>query len=97
MFVPSIEERLETAITRINLLTAALHADANEAGLDEQDLIDAVRPVVAEIANELYFAQKALKTIGETVMDLPAPTDDEANTGNVETVAQREKKTAGVR
>jgi len=87
MFVYSIQERLTKAIRGINLIQLALVADANEAGLDQQDVIEAIAPLASEVHEHLYFTLKALPA---DVEDLPARGLEEKG----ETVAQYESRIA---
>jgi len=91
MFVDSIEERLTKAIHGINLIQLALAADATEAGLHEQDVIEAIAPLASEVHEQLYFARLALP---KPVKDLPAPGVDEEDG---ETMAQHESRIAAAK
>ncbi len=74
MNAPTVKERLKVAQNTATLMKLALAADADEAGLDLQDVVNALQPQADRLDAELYWLGLAL---GEAVLNLPAPTDDE--------------------
>ena len=70
---PTVEERLATAQNAATLMQLALAADAERAGLELQEVFDALVPQADTIRSELYWLKNAL---GEAVLNALAPTDD---------------------
>ena len=71
---PTVRERLAAAQNAATLMQLALAADVDKAGLDLQEVFDALVPQADTISSELYWLKKAL---GEAVLNELAPTDDE--------------------
>ena len=80
MSIPSIQDRIETAIHRATLLQLALGADLQVAGLDLEDVTKAAVPLVREINDQLHFLKLALEKQG--VLAKLAPSDDDPGAGN---------------
>ena len=71
---PTVQERLAAAQHAATLMQLAFAADAEKAGLDFQEVLEALVPQADTISSQLYWLKNALS---EAVLNAPAPTDDE--------------------
>ena len=90
---PTVQERLAAAQHAATLMQLAFAADADKAGLDLQEVLEALVPQADTISSQLSTLMNAL---GEAVLNAPAPTDDERIAGeNVEDREGRSVMRAG--